>query len=84
MKNTISKKYIVEYITTNYGQLKHDADKFTKAIRETANHYKLNKVDLFHYIIERTNSIPLATSYGFDTRYGRAIREDFETCYYSY
>lgn len=81
-KNTISKKYIVDYVTKNYGKMNHDADKFVKSIRNTAKQYGLNKKDLFHYIIERASTIPMTTSYGFDTRYGREIRETFAEKYY--
>lgn len=82
MSNTISKKFVVDYIKENYGELRHNATAMVKALRETANEFKLNKVDLFHYIIERANTITGATSYGFDTAYGRAIREAFEHKYY--
>jgi phosphotransferase system IIB component len=83
MKNTISEKYIVDYITKNYGQLNHCSKKLTFAVRETAKVYKLNKVDLFHYIIERKNTIQFATSYGFDTAFGREIRHTFEYNYHN-
>lgn len=80
--NTISKKYVVDYITREYGDFIHDADKFVKAIRYTASKFKLNKVDLFHYIIERSPSIPMTTSYGYDTAYGREIRDVFAYKYH--
>lgn len=82
--NTISEKYIFNHITTNYGCMKQDLKSFAKAIRDTAKTYDLNKKDLFHYIIEREVTIRMATSYGFDTRYGRAIREDFSCAYYAH
>ena len=82
MRNTISKRYITDYITSEYGQLRHDANAMAKAIRQTAKDYELNCKDLFHYIIERANTIPMATSYGFDTSYGRKIRRTFEYYYY--
>lgn len=81
MKNTISKKYIVNHIVSNYGEMRHDADRMVKALRVTANEYNLNLKDLFHYIIERANTIPMATSYGFDTAYGREIRQTFSNNY---
>jgi hypothetical protein len=83
MKNTISKKYIIDYITSNYGAMRHDIYRMYYAIISTAKVYKLNKKDLFHYIIERTSSISGATSYGFDTAYGREIRDRFEHEYYN-
>lgn len=82
-RNTISKKFILTYITSSYGEMKHDLDKFTTAINKTARQYSLNKKDLFFYIIERQETIPMATSYGFDTAYGREIRETFSNHYYS-
>lgn len=81
--NTISKKYIIDYITSNYGAMNHDIYRMYYAILSTAKVYKLNKKDLFHYIIERTSSIPLTTSYGFDTAYGRDIRDRFEFEYHN-
>ena len=81
--NTISKKYIIDYITSNYGPMKHDIYKMHRAIISTAKSFKLDKKDLFHYIIERTGAISGATSYGFDTAYGREIRERFEYEYYN-
>lgn len=78
MRNTISKKYIIDYITSNYGPMRHDIYRMYYAIISTAKSFKLNKKDLFHYIIERTDAISGATSYGFDTAYGREIRNTFE------
>lgn len=81
--NTISKKYIIDYITSNYGPMKHDIYMMHHAIVATAKSFKLDKKSLFHYIIERTDAISGATSYGFDTAYGREIRERFEYEYYN-
>jgi hypothetical protein len=79
--NTISVKYVSDYILENYGELRHDVSKMVKAIRSTSKEFSLNKKDLFHYIIEHRDTIPMTTSYGFDTRYGRAIRSTFEDNY---
>jgi hypothetical protein len=76
-RNTISVKYITDYITSNYGEMRHNATRLAKAIRYTAKAYELDKKALFHYIIERSNGITGATSYGFDTAYGRDIRGTF-------
>jgi len=82
MRNTISKKFIIDYITSNYGAMRHDIYRMYYAIIDTAKQYKLNKKDLFFYIIERRETIPMATSYGFDTAYGREIRNSFSNNYY--
>jgi len=81
MRNIISKKYIVNYIIENYGEVRHNPKNMVIALRNTANEFNLNKIALFHYIIERSDTIPMTTSYGFDTRYGRAIRNTFEYNY---
>jgi hypothetical protein len=83
MRNTISKKYIIDYITSNYGPMRHDIYRMHHAIVNTAKVYGLSKKDLFHYIIERSNTIIGATSYGFDTAYGREIRHTFESKYHN-
>ena len=74
---TISKKYVVDYLVTNYGEMRHDAGRMVKALKVTAKQFNLDVKDLFHYIVERSNTIPMATSYGFDTAYGREIRNTF-------
>ena len=75
--NTISKKYVVDYLVTNYGEMRHDAERMVKALRVTAKQFNLDVKDLFHYIVENSGTIPSATSYGFDTAYGREIRNTF-------
>lgn len=84
MKNTISKKYIEDYILNTYGKLRHNPKTMAKAIRYTAKEFDLNCKDLFHYIIEGTNTIPFTKSYGFDTGYGREIKNTFSHYYYYY
>jgi hypothetical protein len=83
MRNTISKKFIIDYITSNYGPMRHDIYRMHYAIINTSKEYDINKKDLFFYIIERKGTIPMTTSYGFDTAYGRAIRESFEFNYHN-
>ena len=82
--NTISAKFIKEYLTEQYGECRHCPKRMAKAIRLTANEFKLNKIDLFHYIVERASTIMGSQNYGFDTAYGREIRNRFESNYYSF
>jgi len=82
--NTISKKYILDYINKECGsEMRHDLAKFIATINNTASQFDLNKKDLFHYMIERADTIPMSQSYGFDTAYGREIRGTFEVNYYN-
>jgi hypothetical protein len=78
---TISRKYIVDYVTKTYGYLKFEPTQFTQSIRLVGNHFDVNKVDLFHFIIENNGAIPMTTSYGFQTAYGREIKETFSFVY---
>ena len=34
--NTISKKYVVDYLVSNYGEMRHDAERMVRALRVTA------------------------------------------------
>ena len=81
MNNTISKKYIKDYITQNYGELRHDLNRMVKACRTTSKIYGYTPKQIFHFMIEQE---PLSGthSYGFNTAYGREIREEFQTQYY--
>jgi hypothetical protein len=81
MENRISEEYIISYLLANYGQIKHDPKKLAFAIRKTANKYNLNKIDLFHFLIEQKNTIPYAMSYGFQTSFGRKIIEEISYIY---
>lgn len=82
MKNSISEKYIKDYILSNYGELRHCPKDLAYAIRKVGNESGLNKIDLFHYLIERKNTIPMAQSYGFDTAFGRELRERINYYYH--
>ena len=75
-------KEIKQYLEENYGECRHDENKFEVALSNTAIAFELNEHDLFHYIVERKNYIGGAVSYGFDTAYGRDIRRVFEGEYY--
>jgi len=81
MSNTISQKYIKDYITKNYGEVRHNLRRMANACRIVAKHYGYTPKQIFHFMIEQE---PLAGthSYGFNTRYGREIREEFEVQYH--
>ena len=75
-------KEIKDYLVENYGECRHDENKFEVALKNTAIAFELNEHDLFHYIVENKNYIGGTMSCGFQTRYGREIREVFEGEYY--
>ena len=80
MSNTISQKYIKDYITENYGEVRHNLKRMAKACRVVAKHYGFTPKQIFHFMIEQE---PLTGThiYVFHTRYGREIREEFEVQY---
>lgn len=80
--NTISKKYIVNHLVSNYGEMRHNPDDFVRALRSTGRDLNLDKKDLFHFIIGEGCNIPMATSYGFHTAYGREIVDKFGIYYH--
>ena len=83
MRNTISAKYIREYLTETYGEVRQEPKKFAKAIRLTASDFDLNKKDLFHFVVDQKPTIPMALSYGFQTGYGRELMNRVQDYYYN-
>lgn len=81
MSKTISQKYIKNYITANYGEVRHNLKRMANACRIISKIYGYTPKQIFHFMIEQK---PLmgTHSYGFNTRYGREIREEFKVQYY--
>ena len=80
MSKTISQKYIKDYITENYGEVRHNLKRMAKACRIVAKIYGYTPKQIFHFMIEQV-SLGSTHSYGFNTAFGRAIREEFEVQY---
>lgn len=78
----ITQKYIKEYITRNYGALRHCPKALKSAINKTAKENKVGAVDLFHLLIEN-EPIKGTHSYGFHTAYGRHLIETMQDNYYN-
>jgi hypothetical protein len=81
MSNTISQKYIKDYITENYDEVRHNLKRMAKACRIVAKIYGYTPKQIFHFMIEQV-SLSGTHSYGFNTAYGREIREEFEVQYH--
>lgn len=81
MSKTISKKYIRDYITEHYGELRHNVECMAKACRAVAKYYDFTPKQIFHFMIEQ-EPLTGTHSYGFNTAYGRQIREEFEVQYH--
>lgn len=81
MSKTISQKYIRDYITEHYGELRHDLKRMAKACRIVAKQYRYTPKQIFHFMIEQ-EPLTGTHSYGFNTAHGRQIRHDFEIEYH--
>ena len=81
MSSTISQKYIKDYITVNYGEVRHNLRRMAKACKIVAKIYGYTPKQIFHFMVEQTN-LSGTHSYGFNTAYGREIREEFEVQYH--
>lgn len=78
----ITQKYIKEYITRNYGALRHCPKALKSAINKTAKENKADPFGLFHLLIEN-EPMNGTHSYGFHTRYGRHLIEAMQYNYHN-
>jgi len=79
----MTSKDIQDYIEVDLGQpMRHDPDMLLEATQETASIFELEEWKVLRFML--ANEPMLGThSYGFHTRYGRAIRENFKFIYQS-
>jgi len=79
----MTSKDIQDYIEVDLGQpMRHDPDMLLEATQETASIFDLEEWKVLRFML--ANEPMLGThSYGFHTRYGRAIRENFKFIYQS-
>ena len=80
---TMTSKDIQDYIEVDLGHdLRHDPEMLLEATQETASIFDLDEWKVLRFMLANE---PMAGthSYGFHTRYGRAIRENFQFIYQS-
>jgi hypothetical protein len=78
---TMTSKDIQDYIEIDLGQdMRHDPCMLLEATQETAATFDLDEWKVLRFLLANE---PMAGthSYGFHTRYGRAIREHFSFIY---
>ena len=73
----MTSKDIQDYIEVDLGQdMRHDPEMLLEATQETASIFGLDEWKVLRFML--ANEPMMGThSYGFHTRYGRAIRENF-------
>jgi hypothetical protein len=75
---------IKNYLIRNYGEVKHDCQKLRESCHIISKRYGCKSIEVFHFMIEQDPIPSLRThSYGYNTRLGRQIREEFQNEYYS-
>jgi len=79
----MTSKDIQDYIEVDLGQdMRHDPEMLLEATQETASTFDLDEWKVLRFMI--ADEPMLGThSYGFHTRYGRAIRENFSSIYHA-
>ena len=78
----MTSKDIQDYIEVDLGQdMRHDPEMLLEATQETASEFELDEWGVLRFMLADE---PMAGthSYGFHTRYGRAIRENFKFIYH--
>jgi len=76
-------KQMHKYLMDNYGRVSHDMDNMEYACSELANLHNMKAKDVFFFIVEDKPIPNMYThSYGFNTREGRALKQQFESYYY--
>ena len=79
----MTSKDIQNYIEINLGQpMRHNPEMLLEATQETASIFDLDEWKVLRFMLADE---PMAGthSYGFHTRYGRAIRENFSFIYHA-
>ena len=79
----MTSKDIQDYIEIDLGQpMRHDPEMLLEATQETASTFDLDEWKVLRFMI--ADEPMLGThSYGFHTRYGRAISENFSFIYHA-
>tara|TARA_R100000808_G_scaffold10659_1_gene28164 strand:- start:7488 stop:7742 length:255 start_codon:yes stop_codon:yes gene_type:complete len=79
-------KQMENYLLETYGKVVHDMDNMEYACSELANLHDIKAEDIFFFMVEN-RPLPISSgiishNYGFNTREGRALKQQFEKYYY--
>ena len=76
-------KEMHKYLTETYGKVVHDMDNMEYACGEISNLHDVTPKEVFLFMVEDKPIEGMYThSYGFNTREGRALKEQFQLYYY--
>ena len=79
-------KQMENYLLETYGKVVHDMNSMEYACSELANLHNIKAEDIFFFMVEN-KPLPISSgivshNYGFNTREGRALKQQFESYYY--
>ena len=78
----MTSKEIKNYIEIDLGHpMRHDPEMLLEATQETASEFELDEWKVLRFMLA-DEPVMHSHSYGFHTRYGRAIREHFSSIYH--
>lgn len=78
----MTSKNIKNYIEVDLGQpMRHDPEMLLEATQETASTFDLDEWGVLRFMLA-DEPMDGTHSYGFHTRYGRAVREHFSFIYH--
>ena len=78
----MTSKDIQDYIEIDLGKdMRHDPEMLLEATQETASTFELDEWKVLRFMLA-DEPVMHSHSYGFHTRYGRAIREHFSFIYH--
>ena len=76
-------KQMENYLLETYGKVVHDMNSMEYACSELANLHDIKAEDIFFFMVENRPIPGMYThNYGFNTREGRALKQQFESYYY--
>ena len=81
MRTTFTIAFAKKYITSNYGQPRHNVSSLVKACRKLGKQTNESPQDWFHLLIEN-EPMSGTHSYGFHTGRGRYLIETLQSYYY--
>jgi len=82
IETPMTSKDIQNYIEVDLGQpMRHDPEMLLEATQETASEFELDEWSVLRFMLA-DEPIGYSHSYGFHTRYGRAIRDHFSFIYH--
>lgn len=78
-------KEMESYLLETYGKVVHEMEAMEYACKEVAKGHDITTEEVFFFMVEDKPISSMYTHYyGFNTRSGRILKQEFENIYYNY